>query len=90
MTALDQQTKTALSHRLARIEGQLRGLQRLIEEDADCEKVAQQMSAARKALDKTFHELLACMIEREVQGARTRASADASLKQVRALLSKYG
>lgn len=90
MQALDPQTKTGLSNRLARIEGQVRGLRRLIEADADCEKVAQQMAAARKALDKTFHEMLACMIEREVQSTRHAESTDANLKQIRALLSKYG
>ena len=90
MQALDPKSKTNLSNRLARIEGQVRGLRRLIDADADCEKVAQQMAAARKALDKTFHEMLACMIEREVQSTRQSASADASLKQIRALLSKYG
>ena len=43
MQALDPHTKTGLSNRLARIEGQVRGLRRLIEADADCEKVAQQI-----------------------------------------------
>jgi DNA-binding FrmR family transcriptional regulator len=88
--ALDTDTKTALSNRLARIEGQVRGLRRLIDADADCEKVAQQMSAARKALDKTFHEMLACMIEREVAGTLKGASVENNMKHIRALLSKYG
>ena len=59
----DSEKKKALRARLARIEGQLRGLQRLIEEDADCEKIAQQMAAARKALDKSFFAMVGCMIE---------------------------
>ncbi len=54
--------KKALCARLARIEGQLRGLQKLIEQDADCEKIAQQMAAARKALDKSFFSLVGCVI----------------------------
>ena len=45
------------------IEGQLRGLQRLIDSDTDCEKIAQQLTAARKALDKSFYSMVACMIE---------------------------
>ena len=59
MHALDESNKAALGNRLARIEGQVRGLRKLIEQDADCEKVAQQMAAARKALDKTYHEVVA-------------------------------
>lgn len=38
--------------RLRRIEGQVRGLQRLVEEETDCEKFLTQLSAARAALDK--------------------------------------
>lgn len=49
--------------RLKRVEGQLRGIQRMIESGEDCEPIAQQLSASRKALDKAFFELLACAIE---------------------------
>jgi len=38
--------------RLKRIEGQIRGLQRMIEEERDCAAFIQQLAAARKALDK--------------------------------------
>ncbi len=55
--------RRALIMRLKRVEGQLRGVQSMIETGDDCEAVAQQLSAARKALDKAFFELLACAIE---------------------------
>ena len=71
--------KAAIRARLARVEGQLRGLQRLIDEDADCEKVAQQLSAARKALDKSFFAMVACIIE---QG-------EMSPGEVAAMLTKF-
>ena len=58
MTSLTDETrKKALVMRLKRIEGQLRGIQNLIESGSDCEAVAQQMSASRKALDKAFFTL---------------------------------
>jgi CsoR family transcriptional regulator, copper-sensing transcriptional repressor len=64
MTKLkDTVKKKAICMRLARVEGQLRGLQRQIEEEEDCQKIAQQLSAARKALDKAFFTMVACMIE---------------------------
>jgi CsoR family transcriptional regulator, copper-sensing transcriptional repressor len=64
MTKLkDSAKKKALCMRLARVEGQLRGLQRQIEEEEDCQKIAQQLSAARKALDKAFFTMVACVIE---------------------------
>jgi CsoR family transcriptional regulator, copper-sensing transcriptional repressor len=49
--------------RLKRVEGQLRAVQRMIEEGNDCEPIAQQLTAARRALDKAFFELMACAIE---------------------------
>ena len=66
---VDIDKKKALCARLARVEGQLRGLQKLIDEDADCEKIAQQMAAARKALDKSFFTMVGCMIEQGDQPA---------------------
>jgi CsoR family transcriptional regulator, copper-sensing transcriptional repressor len=56
------QKKDVLS-RLAKVEGQLRGIQKMIHEEQDCEKVAQQLAASRKALDKTFFTLLACVMQ---------------------------
>jgi DNA-binding FrmR family transcriptional regulator len=38
--------------RLRKVEGQIRGLQRMIERGEDCTEVVYQLSAARKALDK--------------------------------------
>lgn len=64
MTKLkDTAKKKAMCLRLARVEGQLRGVQRQIDTEDDCEKIAQQLSAARKALDKAFFSMVACMIE---------------------------
>jgi DNA-binding FrmR family transcriptional regulator len=61
-TVHDPERKRALVLRLKRVEGQLRGIQKLLETDADCEKVAQQLAAARKALDKTFFTMVGCVI----------------------------
>ena len=58
----DPDRKRALVLRLKRVEGQLRGIQRQIDEDEDCEKIAQQLAAASKALDKSFYSLVGCVI----------------------------
>ena len=47
----DQDRKSIIS-RLRRVEGQLRGLQKMIEEERSCEQIIVQVSAARAALDK--------------------------------------
>ena len=57
--------KKALMLRLKRVEGQLRGIQRLIAEEADCEDIAQQLFAARRALDKSFYAMMACAFEHQ-------------------------
>ena len=49
-------------NRLKRIEGQVRGLIDMVEQGRPCEDVAQQMSAARKAMDKAFYRMRACSV----------------------------
>ncbi len=50
--------KKAMLNRLKRVEGQLRGIQRLIVENAPCSTVLIQLSAARKAMQQACIEIL--------------------------------
>jgi len=50
--------KDDVSKRLRRIEGQVRGVQRMVEDDAYCIDVLTQISAATKALQAVALELL--------------------------------
>ena len=50
--------KDDVQRRLRRIEGQVRGLQRMVDEDAYCIDVLTQVSAATKALQAVALELL--------------------------------
>lgn len=43
-----------LTNRLKRVEGQIRGLVKMMEEDQSCRDVVTQMSAVRSAVDKTI------------------------------------
>ncbi|WP_226529740.1 metal-sensitive transcriptional regulator [Metabacillus niabensis] len=43
-----------MKNRVKRIEGQLRGILRLMEEGKDCKEVITQLSAARTAIDRTI------------------------------------
>jgi DNA-binding FrmR family transcriptional regulator len=52
------QNADAIQKRLRRVEGQVRGLQRMIAEDAYCIDVLTQVSAATKALQSVALELL--------------------------------
>jgi CsoR family transcriptional regulator, copper-sensing transcriptional repressor len=69
--------------RLRRIEGQVRGLQRMVEQDTYCIDVLTQVSAATKALQSFALELLhdhlaTCVVEAAAQG---RAEADIKVKE---------
>ncbi|MFZ6692671.1 metal-sensitive transcriptional regulator [Undibacterium sp. SXout20W] len=90
--ALSDVQKKDLLHRLARIEGQLRGVQKLIakaEHPDDCDGIAQQMSAARKALDRSFVTLLTNSLVTHAEKAGTVEESIESSKRVAALLEKF-
>jgi DNA-binding FrmR family transcriptional regulator len=82
--------RDSMLKRLARVEGQIRGVQRLVREDADCEKVAQQLTAARRALEKAYQEMVGCLIEDEIfdQKANAKSTADA-MNNIRGIIRKY-
>jgi DNA-binding FrmR family transcriptional regulator len=50
--------KEAIKRRLARIEGQVKGLQRMVDEEAYCVDVLTQVSAVTKALEGVSLKLL--------------------------------
>ena len=51
-------TKDQLNSRLSRIEGQVRGVQRMVDEDRYCIDILTQISAVQAALDKVALGLL--------------------------------
>lgn len=58
MHVQDEKVKEALIRRLRRIEGQVRGIQRMIEEERNCQDILQQMSAVRAAMYNASVELV--------------------------------
>lgn len=44
--------------RLRRIEGQVRGLQRMVQDGAECKDIVTQLSATRAALDRVGYKLI--------------------------------
>ena len=59
----ESKSRDAILKRLARVEGQIRGIQAMIKRGEDCAAIAQQFSAARSALDKSYRLMLTCLIE---------------------------
>lgn len=90
--ALSAQQKKDLLNRLARVEGQLRGIQKLIalaDAPSDCDAVAQQMAAARKALDRSFVQLLAGSIVTHTGNAADIDEARENAAHLAALFDKF-
>ncbi|WP_019243852.1 MULTISPECIES: metal-sensitive transcriptional regulator [Bacillus] len=67
-----------IKNRVKRIEGQLRGILRMMEENKDCKEVITQLSATRSAIDRTIgvvvsSNLVECVQNAESQGKDTEA-----------------
>lgn len=91
-TALNGEQKKDLLNRLARVEGQLRGVQKLVAQaavPADCDGVAQQLAAARKALDRAFVTLLTSAIVTHTSGATDTEDAASRAQHLADMLAKF-
>ena len=84
----DAEEKRAMDARLARVEGQVRAVRRMIGADQSCESIAQQLSAARRALDRAFYEMVSCMIRHEAAGSRQERRRHAG--RVAEMLARFG
>lgn len=85
-TLTDDTSRTQLLNRLRRAEGQLRGVQRMIEEGDSCVAIATQLAAVRKALDSSFVNMTVCFMRQEL-GARLHAEeVDSLVEDLQTLL----
>lgn len=76
-------------NRLKRIEGQVRGLIDMVESGRSCEDVAQQMSAARKAMDKAFYRMMACSVMEAVSVSESEDETIREVERSTRILEKY-
>jgi DNA-binding FrmR family transcriptional regulator len=76
-------------NRLKRIEGQVRGLIEMVDGGRPCEDVAQQMSAARKAMDKAFYRMMACSVMEAVAESPSEADTFREVERSTRILEKY-
>lgn len=83
--------KEALLKRLARIEGQVRGLRRMIDEEEYCVDVITQIGAVTKALDQVSLKLLADHTNHCVRGAAAKGGkqAEAKVEELLAAVQRF-
>lgn len=78
-----------IKNRVKRMEGQLRGILKMMEENKECKDVITQLSAVRTAVDRTMgvivsSNLVECVLEAEKSGENT----DDLIKEAVSLLVK--
>jgi DNA-binding FrmR family transcriptional regulator len=75
-------TKDQLIKRLRRLEGQVRGVERMVEEDRYCIDVITQISAIQAALDKVALGLLSDHAEHCVVHGRAAATPEENVEEL--------
>lgn len=81
-------TKPQLMQRLARVEGQVRGVSRMVEDDRYCIDVLTQISAIQAALDKVALGLLDEHVRHCVVGASSEELRDERTQELMAAVGR--
>ena len=79
--------KEALGRRLRKIEGQVRGIERMVEDDRYCMDVLTQIAAVSKALDAVALEVLDDHVRHCVTGALASGDEAAAAQKSEELLA---
>jgi DNA-binding FrmR family transcriptional regulator len=79
--------KDALTKRLRRIEGQVRGIEKMVDEDRYCVDVLTQISAVTKALESLAYEVLDDHVKHCVAGALASGDPTAAADKTDELLA---
>jgi len=85
-----QEAKSATLKRLGRIEGQVRGLARMVEQDRYCIDIVTQISAVRAALRKVEEEILRDHVGHCVEGAIASGNKSDQRRKIAELMDVLG
>lgn len=98
MKIQNQEAKEKLVQRLRRVEGQVRGVESMLEEERDCREILQQLSAIRSAVQGASRIFLqeyatACLLELDEEStpenqSSARAKRERIVQDMIALLDK--
>ncbi|HEX8033495.1 MAG TPA: metal-sensitive transcriptional regulator [Ktedonobacterales bacterium] len=86
-TAVAEKAPSDVQMRLRRIEGQIRGIIRMLDEGKSCEDVVTQIFAARAGMDKVAAEVLKCHITETLVDKPPEEARESILRAV-ALLTR--
>jgi CsoR family transcriptional regulator, copper-sensing transcriptional repressor len=83
---MQTKTKTSCAKRLSRIEGQVRGIARMVDDDRYCIDIVTQISAARAALRRVEEEVLRDHVAHCVEHAIASGDSEEQRRKVAELM----
>lgn len=86
MRIKDFEQKKRVTNRLSRIDGQIRAVIQMIDDEESVDKIAQQLSAARSALTQTLYEEFFIVMERILLKRWTTPVTHKDIEELRSLL----
>jgi CsoR family transcriptional regulator, copper-sensing transcriptional repressor len=89
MSIMQPIAKSSCLKRLGRIEGQVRGLARMVDEDRYCIDIVTQLSAVRAALRRVEEEVLRDHVSHCVEHAISSGDADEQRRKVAELMAVF-
>jgi CsoR family transcriptional regulator, copper-sensing transcriptional repressor len=87
---MQNEAKAAVLKRLSRIEGQVRGLGRMVEEDRYCIDIVTQVSAVRAALRRAEEEILRDHVAHCVEHAIASGDKDDQRQKIAEIIEVLG
>jgi DNA-binding FrmR family transcriptional regulator len=81
--------KRALVVRLRKIQGQIEGIERMVEADIDCSDVLMQVVSARQALKSFSEEMIESHLHECIEHAASEAEGRRHLRSLLTVLKRY-
>lgn len=85
---LPEETVNDLRRRLRKVEGQVKGIERMLTEGRECRDVLTQLSAANKALDQVGFLLVASGLQRCLEDPEAAAADGYALSDIQRMFMK--
>lgn len=85
---MNESPRNKILVRLHRIEGQVRGIQRMIEEEADCTEIINQVSAVKSAINRVGLALIQNHAQDCIMQAADEKSFETALNETLAIILK--
>ncbi|MFQ5689424.1 MAG: metal-sensitive transcriptional regulator [Gemmatimonadota bacterium] len=86
---LDERVETALRNRLNRLEGQVRGVNRMLAEHQSCDEILVQLAAVKSAVNSVARQLLEGHMETCVLESLRSGEGDEAFHRLKGALGQY-